>query len=254
MADLIDISGVSETRADNLRDEGFTSVDDVATADASDLEDVHGVGESTAYDLIDSAQEVITAEHSVDEEADDEPAQEPTDEPDLEDLEEIEEEDDEPKEEEPEAEEEPDREEVTEEDVQELVEEAQEDEPEEEEDEEPEAEEDVEEDSGPYSVSLDVETDEQYDYLMKALIEMKLERSNNAADAGHSAQLVLDATRPLGGAGTVEVELEDVQLNHLHAAVQQAESRHQRSRETDAFEALRDVKRQVDKEREEHLF
>jgi transcription termination factor NusA len=246
MAELTDVTGVSETRAENLRDEGFTTVDDVAEADASDLEDVHGVGESTAYDLIDSAQEVITGEHSSDDE--DEPEEEEDEEEvGLEDLEEVNEGDpegyNERTESEPPEEEEEDEDDVTEVDLSDDEDEPEEEEAEEEEDGDDE-----------YTVEVSVPSDEHYDYLLAALVESRLERSSTNLEAQQAINGFIEAVRPLGGEGTAEVELTAFGLNTVHASVQQAESRHQQNRQNDAFEAMRDMKEQVNEARSEYLF
>lgn len=226
MANLTDVTGVSETRAENLRDEGFTTVDDVAEADPSDLEEVHGVGEATATDLVEAAQEVITAEHT-DEGDEAEDDGEDREDVGLEDLEEVNE--------------------GTPEGYNEPVE------PEDEGEDEVEAAEEVD---GPeeYEVELEVANDEQYDYFLKAILDMKLERSNNPQASQSIMAEAVEVLRPLGGAGTVELTVSDNELNRLHSAVQQAETRHQQNRQNDAFEEMRDLKRRVDELRSEYIF
>lgn len=235
MANLTDIKGVSDSRAEDLEDEGFTSVDDVAEADAKDLTEVSGVGEATAYDLIDSAQGVLKEEHLGEEEAEEETEEERED-VDLEDLEEV-------NEEPPEG--------------------YAEGEPEEPDDEEGEGEEEVEdtsaedeEDAAPeeFDVEIEVNSDLQYDFLLKALVDMKLERSSNNQATQNAIQKAIDAVRPLGGEGQFSVTVTANELNRLHAAVQQAETRHQRNRQTDAFEAMREMKDQVNAARSEYVF
>jgi transcription termination factor NusA len=238
MATLTDIKGVSDSRADNLRDEGFSTVDDIAEAEVDALAEVHGLGESSAYDLIENAQETLRSDHIDDEEEEDE-------EPDLDELDEVEVEDEE--------EDEPEEEEVTEEDVQELVEEAAEDEEEpdleEEEDEDEEEEEELEE---PFEISFEVPSDTHYDYLHMALLDAQLDP--RSADEEAALCKALDAVRPLGGEGEASFECTRVELNHIHAALRNAETGHQSNRQSEAFEALRDIRRAVDRVRSAKIF
>lgn len=231
MTDLTDVTGVSDSRADNLREEGYTSVEDLATADEDELADnVTGVGSSTAPDLIESAQEVLQEQHGVEADDSDE-EEEATDNGDvtIEDLEEV-------NAEEPEN---YDRE-RTEEEVT-----AEDDDP------EPE-----EVDASPelYDVTLTLETDEQYDYLIFALLELKVQRVSSSVEQARMADGLLDEFRPLGGAGEVTVRMDADELNTLHSAVTQVATRYQGNNNVDAFDAIKHVENQIQAAREEYLF
>lgn len=56
--ELGDIWGVGESRAEALRGIGLASVADVAAASVDELSEISGVGESTAQKMIDSAEEL----------------------------------------------------------------------------------------------------------------------------------------------------------------------------------------------------
>lgn len=58
-AELEDIWGVGASRADDLRDAGFDSVQDVADASTDALTEVSGIGDSTADKMIDSAKDLV---------------------------------------------------------------------------------------------------------------------------------------------------------------------------------------------------
>lgn len=229
MPSITDVKGVSDSRAEDLADEGYNSVEDIATADEDELTEVDGVGPSTADDLIGSAQEILQEEHGV--EAEDEPEQEETEEEDvtIEDLEEI-------NEEEPDGYDEPrDEEQVTAEDDEEEPEEV---------------------DTSPdlYDVTISLDTDESYDYLMLALIELKERRVSASHAQSRIAEGLLEEFRPLGGAGEVTVSMDSEELNTLHSAVKQVTTRYQGNNDVDAFDSLNDVLDQVQSARAEYLF
>lgn len=230
MPEITDVKGVSDSRAEDLDEEGYSSVEDIATADEDELTDVGGVGPSTAEDLIDSAQGLLQEEHGVDAEPEPEAEEEePEEDVTIEDLEEI-------NEEEPDGYDEPrDEEQVTAED----------------DDEEPE-----EVDASPdlYDVSIALETDESYDYLMLALIELKERRVSASHAQARMADGLLEEFRPLGGAGEVTVSMDSEELNTLHSAVKQVTTRYQGNNDVDAFDSLNDVLDQIQSARAEYLF
>lgn len=230
MPSITDVKGVSDSRADDLEDAGYSSVDDIATADADALSEISGIGSSTADDLIDSAQELLQAEHGV--ETDDTEDTDETDGEDdvtIEDLEEI-------NDEEPDGYDEPrDEDEVTAED----------------DDEEPE-----EVDASPdlYDVEISLDSDEAYDYLILALVELKERRVSASHAQSQIAEGLLEEFRPLGGAGEVAISMDSEELNTLHSAVKQVTTRYQGNNDVDAFDALNDVLDQIQDARAEYLF
>ena len=231
MPRLNDVTGVSDTRADNLEDEGYTSVEDLAGADEDELTEVTGVGDATAPDLIDSAQELLQESHGVETEDDTEPETGTDDGDDvgIEDLEEI-------NSEEPDGYDEPrEEEDVT----------AEDDDP------EPR---DVDTSPELFDVELALGSDEQYDYLILALVELKVQRVSATHEQAQMADGLLDEFRPLGGAGTVNVSMDSSELNTLHSAVKQVTTRYQGNNAVDAYDALTNIENQIQAARSEYLF
>jgi predicted flap endonuclease-1-like 5' DNA nuclease len=58
-AELVDIWGVGDSRAESLRELGFESVADVAAASVDELQELSGVGATTAEKMKDSAEELV---------------------------------------------------------------------------------------------------------------------------------------------------------------------------------------------------
>jgi len=231
--ELTDVKGVSDSRADDLRDEGYNSVDDIATAEEDQLTEVSGIGSSTASDLVESSQELLQEEHGV--EAPDEEEKEvedgtgSDDDVTIEDLEEI-------NSGEPDGYNEPrDEEDVT----------AEDDDP------EPE-----EVDTSPelYDVTIALDSDESYDYLILALVELKVQRVSASHEQSKIASGLLDEFRPLGGAGEVTLSFDSEELNTLHSAVKQVATRYQGNNDVEAYDALKNVEEQVQDARSEYLF
>ena len=52
MVELQDITGVGESRADDLVEMGYESVEDVAAADPEDLTELSRVGEDRAIEMV----------------------------------------------------------------------------------------------------------------------------------------------------------------------------------------------------------
>jgi hypothetical protein len=234
MPTLTDVKGVSDSRAEDLREEGYNSVDDIATSDEDELTEVSGIGSSTASDLVESAQDVLQEEHGV--EVEDEPEQpEPgvvpaeDDDVTIEDLEDI-------NNEEPDGYNEPrDEEDVT----------AKDDDPE-----------PQEVDTSPdlYDVTISLPDNESYDYLILALVELKVQRVSASHEQSRIAAGLLDEFRPLAGSGEVTISLDSDELNTLHSAVKQVATRYQGSNDIDAFDSLKHVEEQVQEARREYLF
>lgn len=231
MPSLTEIKGVSESRAEDLREEDFVTVDDVATADPGDLTDVSGIGSATAPDLIEEAQNVITdstLDQSEEEEEDD--SVDNT----VPDLEEGPEED----------------EEVTEEDLEQLLEED-EGEPDsvpdlEDDDGEPE-----EVDVGPetYELTLTLYDEDMYDYFAYAITDMKVGtvRVSNTQEA--LAENILGELRTLGGVGELTLSLTEDELNTLNASLTRSATAYKRHG-IDVHNDIIDVKEQVSEVRE----
>jgi len=68
MVELQDITGVGASRADDLEEMGYTSVEDVADANPDDLTELSRVGEDRAIEMVVDAQNLADSEESVEEE------------------------------------------------------------------------------------------------------------------------------------------------------------------------------------------
>lgn len=239
MANLEDINGVSDSRADDLRDADFVTVDDIATAEPEDLTEVSGIGEATAEGLIESAQDVITSQTLGDDEGGEEEEGEAAEEEQTQD---DAGEDDVP--------------EVTEEDLQELVENEPEGEPgiedvtAEDDDAEPR---EVEVVSAPYDVTISLDTDAQYDYFYFAIIEMKLANNSRAIRGTDVGERVIEQLRGMQEPGDVELSLSRDELNSLYAAVKNTKTSYQGVGRNEAFLALRSVEDEIQAAREEYI-
>jgi len=243
MTNLTDITGVSESRADDLREEDFVTVDDVANATESELTEVSGIGGATAPDLIQSARDVIRG--TVDDEVEEE---ETNTDGDAEPEEETEEEF-------PDIDSTTEEEEVTVEDLEEVNGEEPENEPDDElsvesDDGEPE---NVDVTPEKYDVSIELKNEEQFDYVLYALIDMRLGRLNVTYEQESISVELLNEFRPLGGAGSVTISLTSAELNALHALLTQTATAYQGESAVEAFNAVREVKNQVQDAREEYL-
>lgn len=246
MTELNDIKGVSGSRADNLREEGFTTVDDVANATETALVEVDGIGNATAPDLIQEARDVIRG--TVDEP---EPEEETlnTEPGDVGDSTESEEE------EFPDLEPTEDDEDVTVEDLEELNGE--------EPDGDPDSEVTAQDDTGEpeevevtvneNEVTLSLDSDEQFDYLIYALLDMRIGRITITHEQDSIAENILGEVRGFGGAGEVTLTLTDSELNALHALLTQTATAYQGESAVEAFNAVRAIKEQVQEAREEYV-
>lgn len=239
--DLPDIKGVSDSRADKLRDAGFVTVDDVATADPDALTEVSGIGNSTADGLIESAQDLIkdTVEDDPDDEEeadDDEDEVEPISQDEMDDLVETDTGDDEDDKWSKGTEDDPWDDEAIEEELEELEDELEDEEPEE-----------------GYPVAIDLKSHDHYDHFYYTLIDLRHGRFNMTASQRRLADQLLDCIRPLNGTGKIELPLSREEMNALHAALTQTTTDYQGRNDMDAFEAVRDVKRQVQAAREEYI-
>jgi len=235
MTDLGDVKGVSDTRAENLSEEGYESVEDIAGAEVDGLEEVTGVGESTAETLIDSAQSLLQEQHGV--ESEDEPETEEETEGETEDTGEVSiEELEEINSEEPDGYNEPrDEEEVTAED------------------DDPDERRVVDTSPEIYDVEITLTQPEQYDYLVLALVQLKTQEVSASGEQSQMASGLLDEIRDISGTGSFTVSVDRNELNTLHSAVKQVTTSYQ-GRSIEAFNALKAVLDQVEEARRENLF
>lgn len=232
MVSLTDVKGVSDSRADDLREEGYTTVDDIATTSADDLSEVSGIGTSTAEGLIESAQDVIRDDTLTEEDEDEEDDYEV---PDLED------EDDE-------------EDEVTVEDLEELNGEAP--------DGPPTANVNVEDDEGEprevdvtpevYEVTLSLENDEEYVYFMHAITEMLIGNVRVTYQQSQIAEDILSEIISLDGAAEITLDLTEAELNALNVVMRKT-ARNYKNTDLAAFHTVRAIGQQVSDARDEFL-
>lgn len=223
MSNITDIKGVGDDLADELRTKEYNTVDSVANADPEELQEVSGVGESTATQLRDDAREVIKNEH-VDQ-------QEEGEKPDFVDADDSE--DEEP----------PEAEDVDE--PQNLSDTAESDDSG---DAESQSDSDTE-----YTFDLNVNTEDALDYLTASLVRAKTERSSTNPEGAEVANRVLDELRGLTGTGDFSLTMSEDEINTLHSSLVQQQESYQ-GRVDGPFNAVKDLREQVDEVRSEHFY
>lgn len=229
MPDITDVKGVSDARAEDLAEAGYTTVDDLATADFDELTDVSGIGPSTADDLIESAQDVIRENTLQDEQTQEDDDYEPTE-----------------------------VEEPTEEELRELVEDESEDDPDFEdidvEDDDDAPEETTIEIEEPYTFTLELETVDEHDYLYHAILSIRIGQIYVNGPQAEVAEQVLDELRELDGTGSIELTLNTAELNALFTGLRQAKVSYQGIGDgKKSFMAITDVVEQIQSARDEFL-
>jgi len=230
MTELSDVKGVSDTREENLSEEGYETVEDVAAADVGGLEGVTGVGEATAETLIESAQTLLQEQHGVEEESEPEPEpEEETGEVSIEELEEI-------NSDEPDGYNEPrDEEEVTAED------------------DDPDDMRVVDTSPDIFDVEITISEGQQYDYLVSALVQLQTQRISGSNEQAQMAADILDEVRQVSGTGTITLSVDSGEMNTLHSAIKQVTTSYQ-GRSRTAHRSLNNILEQVQEARREHLF
>ena len=230
MTELSDVKGVSDTREENLSEEGYETVEDVAAADVGGLEGVTGVGEATAETLIESAQTLLQEQHGVEEESEPEPEpEEETGEVSIEELEEI-------NSDEPDGYNEPrDEEEVTAED------------------DDPDDMRVVDASPEIFDVEITISEGQQYDYLVSALVQLQTQRISGSNEQAQMAADILDEVRQVSGTGTITLSVDSGEMNTLHSAIKQVTTSYQ-GRSRTAHRSLNNILEQVQEARREHLF
>lgn len=222
MIEVTDIKGIGPSKADTLAEAGFESVEDIAQADPDALAGVNGVGDDRALEFMVLAGDLLDAEQEVEDETND---GEEFDLTPSEVSDELEDKD----EDEPEIE---------------VV-----DEEEDEEEEEEEAEEEPEDET--YSVTISFAEKLEYDVYHAALMRHHENVYTSYQPASDAMQGFLDELTDLE---SVSYELTEFELNTLHTAVKQARSDYQGSNHIDHMDALKNVEKQIDDARREHLF
>lgn len=219
--DLTDIDGVGPARSDSLVEAGYDSVDMLAMADPEELAADADIPEDTALDFVVQAQNMVADDgDSADGSESDSESDEEEDGP----L------------------------------PSELVEDAENNETDDSadaEDEAPDETEPVEEDPT-YELVVDLETDTHYDAYMTALINAYEQRVNSNQNALDAIAKALDDARY--NSGEVTHDLDEYELNTLHAAVSQQVTTYKGQNMIDHMDAMRDLLAQVNEVRNDKLF
>lgn len=220
MADLTDITGIGPTKAETLVEEGFESIEDIADAETDELAEIKGITEDRALEFKVEASDMIADVEPVDEGDGEDFDLKPADV----------------------------GEELEDEEVEEEVEEVEEME------EEVEEEEDSTEDpqlDPAYTVNVDFDEPVHFHTFHAAIMrhyENVYQSHQPAADA--MEKLINKLTSP----DSIEVELDEYELNTLHTAVKQARMDYQGDNLIEYMEALQDIEDQIDEQRREYLF
>lgn len=213
--DLQEIDGVGPAREDNLNEAGYETYDDLAEADPEELADeIPRLPDDSALELVVQAQNLRDLEDAEVEEEDEEEGSQTQSEAD--DSEDEEDEDTDDVESEPEAEEEPE--------------------------------------VATYEVSISLEGPTEYDTFYQTIIEQRnsLHRTNRAGQETY--EKMLDELRAADAGDSVEVELEEQELNGLHNAVLQQRIEYQGDNLIDYMDALTRVEDRLNDVREQYLF
>jgi hypothetical protein len=229
MTEPKDITGIGPSKAEDLAENGYESVEDIAQADPDNLSEISGISEDRALEYMVSAGDLLDSDSSESEE----PESEEFDLTPEEVSEELEAEDDE-------------------DDVPEV--EVVEDDAEADEDgavDEDESEEEVE--SGPetYVIFVDFDSKLQYDVFHAALMRYHEKVYTSNQPRANALQKCLDGLVSTDG---VEYELNEEEINTLHTAVKQCRTDYQGSNLIDHMDALNPVEDQINDQRRECLF
>lgn len=215
MVELQDITGVGESRADDLVEMGYESVEDVAAADPEDLTELSRVGEDRAIEMVVDAENLSGSEES----QPDEDTESETITFDEEDLDE---------------------------EVEELEEEFEVEEPDDEPVEEAVDEERPEEQTFELSFSLDKFESE---ILTAALIDAYSTLRSRNVSRSEACFRVLEKLRD-----STTLQVTEEELNALHSAVRQRRLEYQGNNHVDMMNLTRNIEVQISEARDEYLF
>ena len=231
MVDLTELNGVGPARSESLEEAGYDDFETLADADAEQLAEDAEITEDKALDFIVQSQNIVAEEEAEVEES------KPVTEEVAEAVEESEDEED------VEVEEETitvDRDEGESDDA--------EDEP------EPEAE---PEDDGPDVIEFELTFDEEleFDTFFDAVMGQRATMLRSNRDGVDAFDHALDQMRASSGVGaTIELEMEEGQLNDLHNCVRQKMIAYKGDNLIDHMDALKAVLNDINDVRDEHLF
>lgn len=216
MVELQDITGVGESRADDLVEMGYESVEDVAAADPEDLTELSRVGEDRAIEMVVDAENLSETDEETESDEDTEPETITFDEEDLD------------------------------EEVEELEEEFEVEEPDDEPVEEAVDEERPEEQTFELSFSLDKFESE---ILTAALIDAYSTLRSRNVSRSEACFSVLEKLRD-----STTLQVTEEELNALHSAVRQRRLEYQGNNHVDMMNLTRNIEVQISEARDEYLF
>lgn len=218
MVELQDITGVGESRADDLVEMGYESVEDVAAADPEDLTELSRVGEDRAIEMVVDAENLSETDEGTESDEDTESGSETItfDEEDLD------------------------------EEVEELEEEFEVEEPDDEPVEEAVDEERPEEQTFELSFSLDKFESE---ILTAALIDAYSTLRSRNVSRSEACFRVLEKLRD-----STTLQVTEEELNALHSAVRQRRLEYQGNNHVDMMNLTRNIEVQISEARDEYLF
>lgn len=225
MASLTDIKGIGPSKAGTLEDNGYESLEDIAQADPDNLSEISGISDERALEYMIGAGDLLDGDD--DSEDDEEASGEEFDLTPSEVSDELEGEE---------------SEETTEESSDsETADESSDDES---------SIEETEELDPTYEVSLQFDTQLQYDVYHAALMRHHEQVYTSYQPASDAMQKLLDG---LDSFDSVTYELTEYELNTLHTGVKQCRSDYQGNNKIDHMDALNKVEDQIDDARAEYL-
>lgn len=216
MVELQDITGVGESRADDLVEMGYESVEDVAAADPEDLTELSRVGEDRAIEMVVDAENLSETDEGSESDEDTEHETITFDEEDLD------------------------------EEVEELEEEFEVEEPDDEPVEEAVDEERPEEQTFELSFSLDKFESE---ILTAALIDAYSTLRSRNVSRSEACFRVLEKLRD-----STTLQVTEEELNALHSAVRQRRLEYQGNNHVDMMNLTQNIEMQISEARDEYLF
>lgn len=233
MTDLTELDGVGESRASNLAEAGYESVEDLPDADAEAIaEEVSYLPEDTALELIVQSQNIVAEKEAEVTESEQQPSTI------TEEVEEAVE-----QEEAMSADESLD---TLDEEVEEIAEESEE------------LEDELEEESGdePEQIEFTISFNEalQYDTLFQALMSERASRLRTNRTGVQTFEYVLGQLRVQSLGDTVELSLTGEELNSLHNCIRQQITDYKGDNLIDHMDALKEVMVQIDDVRSRELF
>jgi len=229
MVKVTDIKGVGPSKAENLAENGYKSVEDIAQADPDNLSEISGISEDRALEYMVSAGDLLDAESQDDSEQSEEASDEFDLTPDEVGEELQDDADDAESDDGPEVE-------VVEDDEEEPAESDSED---------------AEDKPDSYTVTVDFNTRMQYHTFHSAIMRYHETQYTSNQPKADAMQMILDGLESGDG---VEYEVNEEEFNTLHTAVKQCRTDYQGNNLIDHMDALNEVEEQINNQRRELLF